>query len=370
MNRRVRAAHPTMRALPLAITMTALLATAGCQSGTSTQVQPTSAARTVATTAVSRTVGTVAATVVPPSPSSVVSHSSATTAVRLSGRIVFRRYADADGTSGSLFLINADGSNEQPLTPAKSGVIDNDANWAPDGKRLVFSRGSGDTDGELEAHQLVTMSVINGKAGKETPLTAGIPLRNGVIAGWDQGPDFSPDGQRVAYVHTSGEGTDPVQHSDVFVIDADGTHPHRVTQFAESSGTTGGPRWSPDGKRLVFSRTLAASETPAGGQALFLINADGTGLHQLTPWTLMAAGLPDWSPVTNLIAFRAAPEESGIGNFFTIRPDGSGLTQVTHLKNTVISHQVGFSPDGRWLVFSIAPPDGPERAHRGFGRRI
>ena len=208
---------------------------------------------------------------------------------------MFRRYADADGTSGSLFLINADGSNEQPLTPAKSGVIDNDANWAPDGKRLVFSRGSGDTDGELEAHQLVTMSVINGKAGKETPLTAGIPLRNGVIAGWDQGPDFSPDGQRVAYVHTSGEGTDPVQHSDVFVIDADGTHPHRVTQFAESSGTTGRPslvagRQAPG---LFPGHPLAASETPAGGQALFLHQTLTEPVCASSrPGPLMAAGLP------------------------------------------------------------------------------
>src|SRR5438105_3044227 len=52
--------------------------------------------------------------VVPESPPSAPR--SATTSPpgtsRLSGLIVFRRYANAEGTSGSLFLINADGTNE------------------------------------------------------------------------------------------------------------------------------------------------------------------------------------------------------------------------------------------------------------------
>ena len=45
-------------------------------------------------------------------------------------------------------------------------------------------------------------------------------------------------------------------------------------------------------------------------------------------------------------------------NFFTIHPDGSGLAQVTHFTDTVISHKVGFSPDGGWIVFGKTGPDG------------
>jgi Tol biopolymer transport system component len=102
----------------------------------------------------------------------------------------------------------------------------------------------------------------------------------------------------------------------------------------------------------------ATARCPTNPSSRRQANADGTHLHQLTPWSAMAGGVPDWSRATNLIAYRSAPEESGIGNFFTIRPDGSGLTQVTHLQDTVISHQIGFSPDGRWLVFSMAPAGG------------
>ena len=44
-----------------------------------------------------------------------------------------------------------------------------------------------------------------------------------------------------------------------------------------------------------------------------------------------------------------------MGNFFTIKPDGTSLTQVTHFVGTTISHKVGFSPDGKRFVFAKAP---------------
>lgn len=43
---------------------------------------------------------------------------------------------------------------------------------------------------------------------------------------------------------------------------------------------------------------------------------------------------------------------------FTIHPDGTGLHQVTHFVDTVISHKVGFSPDGKWIVFGKGEPAG------------
>jgi Tol biopolymer transport system component len=59
--------------------------------------------------------------------------------------------------------------------------------------------------------------------------------------------------------------------------------------------------------------------------------------------------------------FRAVQDEdSGVGNFYTIRPDGSRLTQITHFKNTKISHVVSFSPDGKWITSSSGPVDGLE----------
>ena len=44
-----------------------------------------------------------------------------------------------------------------------------------------------------------------------------------------------------------------------------------------------------------------------------------------------------------MIVFRAVEDdEAGKGNFYTIHPDGTGLTQVTQFTDTVISHKVAF----------------------------
>ena len=97
---------------------------------------------------------------------------------------------------------------------------------------------------------------------------------------------------------------------------------------------------------------------PPDGRALFTVDLDGSHERQLTPWLVGADGTPDWSS-TNQIVFRAvADEESEIGNFFTVHPDGTALTQITHFTDTVISHKVGFPPDGQWIVVAKAATSG------------
>ena len=60
-----------------------------------------------------------------------------------------------------------------------------------------------------------------------------------------------------------------------------------------------------------------------------MINADGSGQRQLTPWSLNGGGRLDWSPDGELILFRVAGAKEQHGNIYTIHPDGSGLTQLT-----------------------------------------
>ena len=79
--------------------------------------------------------------------------------------------------------------------------------------------------------------------------------------------------------------------------------------------------WSPDGKQLVFG--VETTDRGAGEQpALFVVNSDGSGLRQLTPWSLDAGDRADWSPDGTLILFRA-PAKNNRGNLYTIHPDGS-----------------------------------------------
>jgi len=58
-----------------------------------------------------------------------------------------------------------------------------------------------------------------------------------------------------------------------------------------------------------------------------MVNVDGNGLHQFVPMELYAI-LPRWSPDGSLIAFESVDAERQ-GDIYVIRPDGTGLRQVT-----------------------------------------
>jgi Tol biopolymer transport system component len=273
------------------------------------------------------------------------------------GRIAFRRFSDHTQTSAALFTSAADGSNERQLTHPPTSVVDDEPDWSPDGTRLVFTRNTADGP---------DLFTVSSDGTRLTPVSKSRPKpANGTGAG-DNAAVFSPDGKHIAFgtyhghVATAGEhgvvSGDQIEFSDIAVMDANGSHRRQVTNFAAYSGDAGGVAWSPDGKQLAYARSNGGSSKPPGARALFIINVDGTHNRQITPWSLGANGTPDWSSAANLIVFRAVVnEESGVGNFFTVRPDGTALTQITHFIDTVISHKVGFSPDGRWIVFAKAP---------------
>jgi TolB protein len=91
--------------------------------------------------------------------------------------------------------------------------------------------------------------------------------------------------------------------------------------------------------------------------ALFAVRPDGSKRRQLTPFSWSVAPKHDWSPDGKLIvltrdAHHARPGVSA--NLVTIRPDGSGATQLTHFTGGKTNAVVGsFSPDGRRIVFRL-----------------
>ena len=63
----------------------------------------------------------------------------------------------------------------------------------------------------------------------------------------------------------------------IYVMDDDGSN---LTLLTDTLSPTF-PRWSPDGKQIVFERQVHPHDTQRSH--LFMMNADGTNLHQLTP---------------------------------------------------------------------------------------
>jgi Tol biopolymer transport system component len=147
----------------------------------------------------------------------------------------------------------------------------------------------------------------------------------GSCGGNDFAPTFSPDGERIAFLRARcGSGPDPSsdQAASIWIVNRDGTDAAELLQerLANSHGFSR-LDWSPDGAQIVY-----------GGEAggLYLLDAENGAPSQVSLSDIEGnqfAYSPTWSPDGESIAFSVAAEAGT--DLYVIRPDGSGLTQIT-----------------------------------------
>ena len=148
---------------------------------------------------------------------------------------------------------------------------------------------------------------------------------------------WSPDGTHVAFVLGRRDSWRYTGDGDLYVMDADGSGLHRITH---GIGVTS-PTWSPDGTHLAFVRNQ--------GTALCVIKADGSNLRVIAS----ARGYyqhPRWSPLGNVIVYQSHIHGSDWGGTFAIRPDGTDERRMPVFMGE--GSYPSWSPDGRKLVFA------------------
>ncbi len=135
----------------------------------------------------------------------------------------------------------------------------------------------------------------------------------------DYNAAFSPDGKQVAFV-SERDG-----NLELYAIGADGSGLQRLTdEFALDDH----PAWSPDGKQLAFVSTRQPAAAPGQAwNAIYAMNADGTGVKRLSPVDA-ADYSPTWSPSGDLIAFASGSGRARGTDLFVMKPDGSGRRLV------------------------------------------
>jgi len=253
----------------------------------------------------------------------------------------------------------------QSTTPGRNGLIVYAQELRPEHYQLFTIRPDG--SGVKQITHLVNAASPdwspNGKtivAEVESKSGAGITLlsptgsviRNLTPTGERGQPSFSPDGKWIAY-------ESDISANGIWLMRSNGTAQRRVTRNPFAGGECGcdtDPNFSPNGKLITFVRIKKDGRQ----QALFAVRPNGTGLRQVTPYSWEVAIKHDWSPDGKLIVLTTnadfvRPNESA--NLVTICPDGSGMKNLTGF--TAGTHAIAgsFSPDGEQIVFRIESGD-------------
>lgn len=186
-----------------------------------------------------------------------------------------------DPSRNGIYSIRASDGGDLSRITTNRGGDDIPGDYSPEGDRLVFVRSA--EDGE------VGVFVTNVDRSGVRRISPPWVVVDDLFAG-----SWSPIDDRILFVARDTQD----HHKAIWVVNADGSSPHRV-RIARGCGRPlsdpdsfgcYSPGWSPDGRRIVFTR----SSPDASEENIWIVNADGSGLVQLTNGGLDDRA--DWGP--------------------------------------------------------------------------
>jgi len=263
--------------------------------------------------------------------------------------------------STAVYIVKPDGSGLRRLT--ELGGYAGSPQWSRDGKRIVY-------------YQTTPRDVYPNRWDKGTSQVVSIDVETGAVETHTKGPGVkvSPrfvEGHDIAYVVNFGD-----KQGLWFTSGKNG-----------GSGALRYPSWSPDGKTMIYHKSLERelaltpafgldpafelvstkgemlayspngdqlAMTPGSDRNLVIMNADGSNVRTIFEGGKKVVAFPTWSPDGKSIVF-------GVGGFFErpvvpgqlvlIRPDGSGQRMLTDGKAS--SGFASWSPDGKRLIYRV-----------------
>jgi dipeptidyl aminopeptidase/acylaminoacyl peptidase len=246
-----------------------------------------------------------------------------------------------------IYLLSfASGGEAIALTKLKNGV--QSYQWSPEGSRIVVVSTSGPMDGVAAADRKSDVRhythiqykfndtgwfddkrrhlwVVSVPGGETKQITEGQDWN-------DTDPQWSPDGTRIAFVSDrTGKAYDDSHNTDVWVIPAAGG---TLTRISDHAFEDENPRWSPDGKQILFTGQTAVHQFPklyvadsSGGAASEMVLKDLDSIPGELHWqtsntVLFAAGVKGETHI-----FRADPSvpDRGVRTFTALTSGPRGI---------------------------------------------
>jgi serine/threonine-protein kinase len=233
-----------------------------------------------------------------------------------------------------IFLRRMDSGDERQLTTGEKDDIQ--PAWSRDGKQIAFVRSSS-ARGKLEPSDVLgwfgeggDIWIVDVESGREQLLIARA-----------FSPAFSPDGGQLAF------DADWAGPHRIWITDSGGRNPLQLTTDSSEAAVHTSPRWSPDGKRIVFRRIR---QTNADIMTVDLATKSASHITDDNVPDLN----PVWSPSGRWIYFSSS--RGGGMNIWRIpvasagTPTGAAEQLTTGAGDDL---DLDIAPDGSRLVFSV-----------------
>jgi Tol biopolymer transport system component len=243
----------------------------------------------------------------------------------------------ADDGPVRIWVMEPDGSAQQPVSPP--GTFAFDPSWSPDGERILYVRTTGDGSGGNWVLQILDLRT--GDVETLPPPPSGSPSS----AVW------SPDGSTIAFMDgIPGDEPGTYAGNGLYLMSPSGDGLRLLIDEVGSNIS-----WSPDGREIAFERWVPnmsgePSEAEHRVEGLWAVDVATGSIRQITE--VDGDGVA-WSPDGRLIAY-----SDGATAIWVVNADGSGGNRpVTDLppdtglapEREVFGAQ--WSPDGNWITF-------------------
>ena len=248
-----------------------------------------------------------------------------------------------------VYVMNADGSGITNLTNNRATLNDRTPEFSPDGQKIAFVS-EGEQVGNPQADSEIYAMNLDGSDQKNL-------TNNGDLL-HEVGFSFSPDGQKIAYTSFGPQASNPEGEPEVYVMSAsDGSGQKNLTN---NDGVVADqdPSFSPEGQKIAYTSDGPQTSNPVGGDEVYVMNSDGSGQKNLTNngWDTSDRA-PTFSPDGQRVLYKSqggqASNPEGDDEVYAMSAlDGTSKKNLSNTGAGVDEFFSDLSPDGQKIVYT------------------
>lgn len=261
------------------------------------------------------------------------------------------------GDKNQIFAIRPDGGEAVQLTKSETSV--NGFAWSRDGKSIAFSAADpvtkqlkerkehlGDYEVVRKEYSHAHVWTFNVDEAMKEPVTGKQRTKG---KGFTVGAfSWAPEGARIAFSATINPDLIHGGTSDVYVLHlADDS----VKKIVSQEGPDSNPRWSPDGKHIVFSSAMGKTIYFARNSRLAIVDAQGGVPRSITDEFDENPGVVEW----NKDGIYFVGLQRTASHLFLVDPASNRITRFSK-PDDLMAGSFSLTRDGRKMAFTAGSP--------------